>query len=378
MFCIKTVSIRHCDFGVDLLYQDFLRKLTAELSEKQYRIVSYDHNENAAAIFMKDEPPVLYFVSIANFDRIAAERYEEAVSAMMSGTLDKNKPIFNNAVCVNILFSEDLSKAGEFADMRELNRDGNIHNIWWYTDGENLCFGKGQPNKIYGIEGCVKDACLKNSSVDNRADDGRTLAEINSDISNSTKLKPKTKYPIVTMVICAVNILIFMAQTVLGSENSFILSFGINNRLIFGYGQYYRLFTYMFIHSGLEHIAFNSVSLYIYGSRVEKYCGRMSTAVIYIFSGIIGGLVSAYFNDGYAVGASGAIFGLLAAMLVVAKRSGQKVDGLSYMTVLIVAVIGIGMGSLEAGVDNYGHIGGFIGGLISGALVSGLSRNKKE
>ncbi|MCD8036208.1 MAG: rhomboid family intramembrane serine protease [Clostridiales bacterium] len=360
------------------MYQDFLRKLTAELSEKQYRIVSYDHNENAAAIFMKDEPPVLYFVSIANFDRIAAERYEEAVSAMMSGTLDKNKPIFNNAVCVNILFSEDLSKAGEFADMRELNRDGNIHNIWWYTDGENLCFGKGQPNKIYGIEGCVKDACLKNSSVDNRADDGRTLAEINSDISNSTKLKPKTKYPIVTMVICAVNILIFMAQTVLGSENSFILSFGINNRLIFGYGQYYRLFTYMFIHSGLEHIAFNSVSLYIYGSRVEKYCGRMSTAVIYIFSGIIGGLVSAYFNDGYAVGASGAIFGLLAAMLVVAKRSGQKVDGLSYMTVLIVAVIGIGMGSLEAGVDNYGHIGGFIGGLISGALVSGLSRNKKE
>ena len=69
------------------------------------------------------------------------------------------------------------------------------------------------------------------------------------------------------------------------------------------------------------------------------------------------------------------IFGLLAAMLAVTRKTGQKMDGLSYMTVLIAAAVGIGMGFLETGVDNFGHIGGFIGGLLLGAAFCG---SKKE
>ncbi len=348
------------------LFHDFLKNFTEELSKRQFALLS----NMACAVFVKDESPVLYFVSAVDFDKISPEIYEESLNAMLADALDRNKTIFNNVICVNILYSADTAKALAFADAREPVREGKIHNVWWYTEGSNLYFGNGQPDRIYGIEDCVRRALRNGSEADTRS-----IGEINSEVSRASGLKEKSKYPVVIYGILAVNIIIFIIQTLAGTENLFIADFGINNALIFQRGQYYRLITYMFIHSGAEHIAFNSVSLYIYGSRVEKYCGKLQAAVIYIFSGITGGLISALFNDGYAVGASGAIFGLMAAMLAVTRRTGQKIDGLSYMTMLVIAVAGIGMGFLETGIDNFGHIGGFIGGLISGTA---LCRPKKE
>lgn len=352
------------------MFYDFLKNITQELSKKQFRLISAGDADDPCALFVKGESPVLYFVSAVDFDRISPESYERNINAVLADAIDKNKPIFNNVICINILYSKRLDSISDFADGRASVRDGDIHNVWWYTSGRKLYFGRGQPDTLYGIEECVRAAL----SADGK-DDSRSIREINSEISQESKLKPKAEYPAVVFVITLVNIVIFIIQSLLSREDLFVVGFGINNAMIFGEGQYYRLLTYMFIHSGIEHILFNSAALCIYGSRVEKYCGKLSMILIYIFSGITGGLMSAVFNSGYAVGASGAVFGLLAAMLAVTRKTGQKMDGLSYMTVLIAAAVGIGMGFLETGVDNFGHIGGFIGGLLLGAAFCG---SKKE
>ena len=161
-------------------------------------------------------------------------------------------------------------------------------------------------------------------------------------------------------------------------ENEFISRFGVNAELIFSRGQYYRLFTYMFIHSGWEHILANMFFLFIYGSRFEKYFGKYFLPV-YFVSGFCGGLMSAALNGGsFGVGASAAIFGVLGALLVILKKSGQRLGGVDYMTMLVIVVFEIGMGVLTPGVDNFGHAGGLLAGLVCGFIVCGILSHKKD
>lgn len=295
-----------------MLFETFLQKLTSELSEKQYKLIyieKVDGQKEYMALFLKDESPILSFVSVVDFGKNGViDGYTEKLNGIMEELLNDNKEFFNNAVCVNILYSDCVDSVKKFADGIGNLRDSNIHNIWWYTDGNIVGYGCGQPNKILGL------------------------------------------------------------------ENNFILKYGINGDMIFYGGQYYRLITYMFIHSGWEHIAFNCISLYIYGTRTEKYFGKAGFFVTYFLSGILGGILSAALNGGYAVGASGAIFGLIGAVLILSKMKHRNIDGLGYMTMLIIAVSSIGMGMMTANVDNFGHIGGFIGGIIIGYAACRLKK----
>ncbi|MDY4080411.1 MAG: rhomboid family intramembrane serine protease [Candidatus Metalachnospira sp.] len=355
------------------MFQKFLRSITGELSKKQFKLLTVirgSNDEEISAIFVKDESPVFYMASISDFDSIIPEELEKLITESEENILKANRHFFNNIVSVNILYSENAERAEAFVNSRDIIRDNGIHNVWWYTDGAELYYGQGQPTKVFEIEKSVKKA-LENDFYGQ----AMNLEEISRNESEKTRLRKKSKFPVTIAAIMTANILIFLAQLVLGAEDEFIYRYGINQSMIFLQGQYYRIFTYMFIHSGIEHIMFNGLSLFIYGTRVEKYCGNLKTAAIYFISGLSGGLLSAGFNTGFCVGASGAIFGLLGAVLVISKKTGQKLDGLGYTTMLAVAVVSIGMGMLDAGVDNFGHIGGFIGGLISSALIY---RSKKE
>ncbi len=349
------------------MFTGFLTNATVELAKKQFMLteaVKDSKGKDAVAIFVKDDSPICYFVTVVNSDLVSPEGHEKAVSRMLSDFEKKNSRIFGNIINVNILYTGDTSSVGKFADAAESDRDGRIHNVWWYTDGKELYFGKGQPTKVYNIERYMGNALKAGEPKDGE------LKEIGRNAFEKNRIKPKTGFPIVAFVLIAINILIFLIQTTLRSDDLFVYNYGINGDLIFKGHQYYRLFTYMFIHSGVEHILLNTISLYIYGTIFEKYCGKMALATVYILSGLAGGLASAYFNGWFAVGASGAIFGLLAAILAVVKITDQSIGGLNYMTMLILAAVSIGMGFLNNGVDNYGHIGGFIGGLIAGSIVS--------
>lgn len=176
----------------------------------------------------------------------------------------------------------------------------------------------------------------------------------------------------ITYFLIAVNGIILILMELMGGSDSteVLLRFGaIDKELIFGELQIYRVFTSMFLHIGLMHYLANSLSLYILGTRVERYYGSFKMLVIYIFSGIVCGIASAFFGNAVSAGASGAIFGLMASTFMYTRIRNRSMDGFDNYFIILFAIIGIGSGMLMPNIDNIGHIGGFLGGLIISGII---------
>jgi len=130
--------------------------------------------------------------------------------------------------------------------------------------------------------------------------------------------------------------------------------------------QWYRLFTVALTHGGLLHLGFNMFALLVLGNPIEEAFGKNKFLIIFFASLLSGSLTSSYFASIYSasVGASGAVFGLFGAMIVVGKRIGADIRS-------IVVIIGLNFvfGFALGGVDWRAHLGGLIGGYIAAQLV---------
>ena len=130
-------------------------------------------------------------------------------------------------------------------------------------------------------------------------------------------------------------------------------------------GQYYRLITGIFLHANIMHLFFNCYSLYVLGSQIENFLGRVKYSIIYLFSGLIGALFSMAFGHGTAsIGASGAIFGLMGALLYFGYYYRVYLGNVVKTQILPLILLNLGLGFMMPGIDNFAHIGGLIGGLI--------------
>jgi membrane associated rhomboid family serine protease len=130
--------------------------------------------------------------------------------------------------------------------------------------------------------------------------------------------------------------------------------------------QWYRLITVALTHGGLLHLGFNMYALLVLGNPIEEAFGKNKFLIIFFVSLLSGSLTSSYFASIYSasVGASGAVFGLFGAMIIVGKRIGADIRS----TVVIIGlnfVIGFALG----GVDWRAHLGGLIGGYIAAQIV---------
>ena len=130
--------------------------------------------------------------------------------------------------------------------------------------------------------------------------------------------------------------------------------------------QWYRLLTVALTHGGLLHLGFNMYSLMVLGNPIEEAFGKNKFLIIFFASLLTGSLASSYFASIYSasVGASGAVFGLFGAMVVVGKRIGADIRS-------IIVIIGLNFvfGFALGGVDWRAHLGGLVGGYITSQLV---------
>ena len=143
-------------------------------------------------------------------------------------------------------------------------------------------------------------------------------------------------------------------------------------------GEWWRLFTAMFLHGGMTHLLMNMFSLYIVGRAAEMYFDTKSYLSIYLFSGLLGGLASLYMHPAsVGVGASGAIFGIFGALagFFLAHREEIASHAKAFMKDFAI-IIGINLviGLSIPSVDVSAHIGGLVVGLIGGFA---LSKNPK-
>lgn len=182
----------------------------------------------------------------------------------------------------------------------------------------------------------------------------------------------------ITFTLIGINIAVFLLMTVLGgSTNSKILIlFGAKVNALIDMGQYWRLFTSIFIHIGFTHLLFNSYALFVLGMFGERMFGHFWFLFLYLISGL-GGSSASYFCSPYlSAGASGAIFGLLGAIIVYGWKNTHLWRSGLITSLLMVLGINLVFGLLVPGIDNFAHVGGLVTGGIVGLIIKSFKKRR--
>ena len=181
-------------------------------------------------------------------------------------------------------------------------------------------------------------------------------------------LQIKTVKPRVSYSLIGITIFIFllqMASQFLLKDDLLIVWAAKYNHLI-RQGEYWRLITPIFLHGSFIHIAFNMYALYVIGPGLEAYYGNMRFLVLYLLAGYAGNIFSFILSPEPSLGASTSIFGLIGAqgIFIYQNRNlfGTKARPL-LINIITITMINLTLG-LSPRIDNWGHLGGLVGGLI--------------
>jgi membrane associated rhomboid family serine protease len=189
--------------------------------------------------------------------------------------------------------------------------------------------------------------------------------------------------PTVTQALIVLNVIVFVAETATGtslgganglSPGTLFLKGALAGPYITQSHEYWRLVTAGFLHDGLLHILFNMIFLWFMGQMLEPAIGRLNFAVVYFVSLLAGSFGALLFEPlGLTIGASGACFGVLGALMVVAHYRGISIwqSGLG-LTLIINIVFSLSVAGISIG----GHLGGVVGGAICGWLIVNLGERR--
>lgn len=223
----------------------------------------------------------------------------------------------------------------------------------------------------------------------NRKEDGleyfiKVTDNINKKNEKRNKIAEKIfsyKQPIVTYIIMAICIILFILMELSGgSTNSqTLLKYGANLDVLVKNGEYYRLFTCIFLHIGIMHLLCNMYSLYIIGREVENLFGKIKYIIIFILSGIFGSIMSlAFTHNTISAVASGAIFGLLGALLYFGMHYRTYLGEAIKRSIIPIIVVNLIIGFFAEGIDLAAHIGGLVGGVLVAMMVGVPDKSKAK
>ncbi len=180
-----------------------------------------------------------------------------------------------------------------------------------------------------------------------------------------------------TAILIFINVAVFLVLSVLGNteDTLFMLEHGAAYEpLVVQEHEFYRIVTSIFLHFGIDHLLNNMVLLGALGWNLEIEIGKIRFTLIYLLSGIGGNIISLYHGiqtQEYAVsaGASGAIFGLMGALLYVVIANRGRLGRLSGRGMAFMVALSLYFGLTSSGVDNWAHIGGLVCGVLLAAIL---------
>lgn len=353
----------------------FIKNFTEKLLENEYKPIanfysSKNIDENTEYIaFIKQVGQISYCVVVINADK--KYDYKGFYKDVLSYLNQLNKVVVTGIFVTNSLNDQLI----DFTNIDIEDYQNKLIDVRWIVDIKNnkIIVNGQQPNKILNV-----DMLIKTSFHNGTYAVGQDLDTLMEKSEDKRFKYIKTNNIAVTIALIIINGVIEVFNFLLGfqfGDNSIILNGGISREMILS-GQWYRLLTYMFIHGSITHYVGNALSLYIFGSRVEKYFGKINMLIIYFVAGLGGGLLSMCLNGGLAVGASGAIFGLIGAVLAYTKIKNRSIGGFDTYLIVIFIIFGLLSGFMMTDIDNWGHIGGFMTGIVASFIV--LKGEKNE
>lgn len=236
--------------------------------------------------------------------------------------------------------------------------------IWVYEPQKGrLIIYENQPGDFWGLKGKIEE---KQYSV-----------KRGNQISVGTM-------PVATILIAAVNVLVYIILSFRGPTSNalYMASSGAMYPDFITYNhQWWRFLTAMFLHFGIAHLANNMVIFCCVGSRLEKIIGPWKMLAVYFTAGISGGVLSyviMMITDDYAVsaGASGAVFGIIGGLLWAVICHRGAAEGMTTRGMLLMLVLSLYFGFTTAGVDNWCHVGGMLGGFLMAVILYHGKRQK--
>ena len=195
------------------------------------------------------------------------------------------------------------------------------------------------------------------------------------------KFKMRKDVPIASGMLVAINVIVFVICTF--TDNLLYNMGRLDVTSVLVRGEYGRVIWSMFLHSGINHIFNNMVVLFFLGSMIEKEIGHIRYAILYLLSGIGGGILSLFyktltFDMSGTVGASGAIFGLDGALLALILFSGRRMANVTPNRVILMIAYSLYSGFTGESTDNAAHIGGLITGFLIGLIICIIDRIKQN
>jgi len=181
--------------------------------------------------------------------------------------------------------------------------------------------------------------------------------------------------PWVTLVLLIVIIGFWVLSLIIGSgdEAETLVRMGAKINFLVDHGQPWRLISPIFLHFGILHIIFNGYALYMLGQIIENVYGRRRYILIFFISGVLSVVASYLGSNRMSVGASGAIFGLLGAGVVVGYKYRSDIPPVfrRYFGrgMLPWVFLNLALGFFIDGIDNYAHVGGLIAGVVTSSAL---------
>lgn len=204
--------------------------------------------------------------------------------------------------------------------------------------------------------------------------------QVKADAEFGAKLIAQSPRVPITVALVAINTFVFIATLIAGAEwlvpvGRMQIAWGSNFGPYTTDGEWWRLFTSLFIHFGIAHLVLNMIALVMFGPLVERLYGSVNYLLIYLLAGIAGSLASLSWGpDINSAGASGAIFGILGALLAAQLRAGDTFppDILRPIRNTALAFLGFSVyaGFKYKGIDNAAHLGGVVAGFLIGLVAA--------
>lgn len=181
------------------------------------------------------------------------------------------------------------------------------------------------------------------------------------------RLSRLNQYPFMTVGLIVIMVLVYGAMTLDGGSTNVnvLITFGAKLNALIQQGEWWRLFTPIFLHIGFTHILMNMITLYFVGIQIEAAFGHTRFLVLFLVAGIGGNVASFCFSNSLSAGASTAIFGLFGAFMMLGESFWQNpVIRQLTQTFLAFVVMNILFDLFAPGIDLAGHIGGLVAGFL--------------
>ncbi len=189
--------------------------------------------------------------------------------------------------------------------------------------------------------------------------------------------KQNRNIPLITIILAAVNIAVFLLTDLVFFRRQGTITYyaALNPVLVLKGKEYWRLFTAMFYHFDIEHVMYNMLMLYYIGAILEPIFGRLRFLILYFVSGLLADAASIIYNslitggEGvFCAGASGAVFGLLGAFVIAVLWCRNRISFVKRRDLPVLVFFVLFAGLFETGVDHAAHFGGFLAGVLLGAV----------